>query len=113
MSFAKVLERKDDAVFRRFGEDALYIAVNGQRVEGVRVIRKEPDVDLRFADSRAIVPSCVLRFRRAQVATPSGGDRLILTDDSGELEYVLHADPMINARRSVWTCGADVMDVSR
>lgn len=113
MSFTEVLKRKDDAVFRRFGEDATYISRYGQIIEGVRVIRKRPDDIVRFADSQLITPSCILRFRRSEIATAEGGDRVVFLNDATEVEYLLHADPTLNARRTIWSVGADEIDPSR
>ncbi|MGW8204398.1 head-tail joining protein [Sphingomonas bisphenolicum] len=103
----------DDAVFRRFGEDATYISRFGQKIADVRVVRKEPDEEPRFGDSRVIMPTCRLRVRRAQVPDLGEGDRFVLIEDGAELEIVVTGDPMLNARRTIWTTGAEPVDVSR
>ena len=113
MSFPEVRARLDDAVFRRFGEDATYVSRFGQTIENVRVIRKEPDEEPRFGDSRVIMPTCRLRVRRSQVRDLGENDRFILIEDGAEIEILVTGDPMLNARRTIWTIGAERLDVSR
>ena len=113
MSITGAQARIDDAVFQRFGEDATYVTRFGQRIEGVRVVRKRPDETVRFADSQLITPTCALRVRKADVDVVDAGDSIIFTDGGIEIEYVLHGDGKLNARRTVWTVGGEEVDVSR
>lgn len=113
MSLAELQARKDDAVFRRFGEDATYVSKYGQQFPDIRVIRKRPDENVRFSDHQLITPTCSLRVRRSQVPEIEGGDRIIFVDDGVEVEYIVHGEPMLNPRRTVWSMGADIVDPSR
>lgn len=113
MSFTEARARMDDAVFRRFGEDASYVSPHGQVSEGVRIIRKEADDESRFADSRMIMPTYRIRVRRSDIAKPEEGGRFVLNEDGSELTLVVTGEPMANARRTIWTVGYEPEDVSR
>jgi hypothetical protein len=113
MSFTEVQARKDDAVFRRFGEDAGYVSRFGERLPSVRVIRKRPDENVRFSDHQIITPTCSLKVRRSEVRDLQAGDRFVFLDEGTEVEYLLHGEPLLNPRRTVWSAGADVVEPSR
>ena len=113
MPFPEALRRMDDTVFRVFGEEASYESRFGQRIEPVRIIRKQPDEDVRFADSRVIVPTCKVRVLRRELAEPGTDDIFILIEDGAELRLIVTDEPQLNARRTIWTMGAEVEDVAR
>jgi len=109
MSFTEALARKDDAVFRRFGEDAAYRPVSGAEVSPVRIIPKRPDEIDRFGDSQIITSTCRVRVRRSEVPAPRVRDIFVIVEDGQEVLFILTADPMLNARRTVWTAEAELV----
>lgn len=113
MSFPEARQRMDDIVFRRFGEDAAYQSTYGQRVDPVRIIRKQPDEEVRWGDGRAVVPTCIVRVLRREVSEAASGDIFILGEDGAEVRLIVTDEPKLNARRSIWTMGAEYEDVSR
>lgn len=109
MSFTEALARKDDAVFRRFGEDAVYRPASGIDIGPVRIIPKRPDEVDRFGESRFITSTCRVRVRRSEVPAPRVRDIFVIMEDGQEVQFILTADPMLNARRTVWTAEAELI----
>lgn len=96
MSFAESRGRLMDAVFARFGEDAIW----ADQAEPVRVIPREEDTDARFADATQIVAAKFLRVRKSEVASPEREQLVALVNGP---TFKLIADPELD-RRGVWRC---------
>ena len=88
-----------DAVFVRFGVDAVYTPGGGGAVN-VRVIVKRPDEIVGFGDTRVLTETALFEVRASDVATPQPGDRLTVDGT----DYVIQGEPeRRDPGRLVWT----------
>jgi len=97
MSFAEVVDRQQDAVFRRLGEDATWSGVSGS----VRIRCAERDDLDGWGDGQRVVRTRFVRVRRSQVPTPGIGDTITRAADGVVLEVL--AKPRLTRTR-IWTC---------
>ena len=88
-----------DAVFARFGVDAVYTPDGGGAV-CVRVITRRPDEIVGFGDTRILTETALFEVRASEVATPQSGDRLTVDGT----DYVIQGEPeRRDPDRLVWT----------
>ena len=88
-----------DAVFVRFGVDAVYTPDGGGAVS-IRVIARRPDEIVGFGDTRVLTETALFEVRASEVATPQPGDRLTVAG----AEYVIQGEPeRRDPDRLVWT----------
>ena len=88
-----------DAVFARFGVDAVYTPDGGGAV-CVRVITRRPDEIVGFGDTRIHTETALFEVRASEVAEPQPGDRLTV-DGS---DYVIQGEPeRRDPDRLAWT----------
>lgn len=91
-----------DAVFARFGVDAVYTP-DGGGAANVRVITKRADEIVGFGDTRIHAETALFEVRASEVAGPRPGDRLTV-DGS---DYVIQGEPeRRDPDRLVWTLDA-------
>ena len=77
-----------DAVFARFGLDAVY-AFDGGGAVNVRVIARRPDEIVGFGDTRVLTETALFEVRTSEVAAPRPGDRLMVDG----ADYVIQGEP--------------------
>ncbi len=84
-----------DALFAdpNIGEDAMWKAGGVGAGVAVRIIRKSPDRIAEFGDSRAVLPTVGIDIRRAQAATITEGDLILI----GVETYRIIGEPMGDA----------------
>lgn len=93
-----------DALFAdpNIGEDALWKAGGVGAGVAVRIIRKSPDGQAEFGESRAVLPTVGLDIRRSQAATITEGDLIVI----GAETLKIIAEPMGDALGRVSACEA-------
>jgi hypothetical protein len=84
------------------GEDALWKAGGVGSGVPVRVIRKSPDVVVRFGDTSIVLPTNIVDVRKAEVASPAEGDLV----EIGTVILKVMGAPVIDQLGLVWTCEA-------
>jgi len=88
-----------DAVFARFGVDAVYTPDGGGAV-CVRVITRRPDEIVGFGDTRIHTETALFEVRASEVAEPRPGDRLTVDGT----DYVIQGEPeRRDPDRLIWT----------
>ena len=88
-----------DAVFARFGVDAVYTPGGGGALE-VRVIARRPDEIVGFGDTRVLTETALFEVRASEITVPQPGDRLTVDG----LDYVVQGEPeRRDPDRLVWT----------
>lgn len=109
-----------DALFNAPGSEAAeHKSIYGQITRGVRIIRRRPDRETRFAEGDRVEAIMEVDFRRSQIPEPNEGDTLYIgaVDESGEFrmteEIVLTGDPLSDSEALTWTMGGETFDVSR
>lgn len=70
--------------------------------EPVRVMRRAPDDDVSFADSRFLMETVILQVRVSEVAKVRPGDTFEI---AGEL-FEVRGDPRRDSERLLWICEA-------
>jgi hypothetical protein len=103
VSFPSALERQQQAIFQRLGEDAQWDGVAG----AVRVIRRSADERLQLDRGQLIEGGLTIRVRKSDVASPAPGQIVQLLDDNGDAiadaRFAVSAEPMLN-RQGAWVC---------
>lgn len=91
-----------DALFAdpNIGEDALWKPSGTGPGVPVRVIRKSPDSEAAFGQSRALLPSVVVDIRRSEAAAIAEGDLFVIGAES----YKIIGEPMGDAQGLVVAC---------
>ena len=88
-----------DAVFARFGVDAVYTP-DGGGAANVRVIARRADEIVGFGDTRVLTETALFEVRASDVAGPRPGDRLTVDGT----DYVIQGEPeRRDPDRLVWT----------
>jgi hypothetical protein len=99
VSFAEVVERQQDAVFRRLGEDATWSGI----ADPVRIRFAERDDSLAWSEGRTVALVRFVRVRRSEVASPAIGDVIVRTEQGGQQLEVIET-PTLD-RKGVWLMG--------
>jgi len=91
-----------DALFAdpNIGEDALWKAGGVGAGVAVRIIRRSPDRMAEFGESRAVLPSVGIDIRRAQSATITEGDLIVI----GAETYRIIGEPIGDALGLALAC---------
>lgn len=81
--------------------DALYITVHGE-VSSVRVIRRTPDPDIAFSDTRIVSNGSVFDIRVSEVAAPRPRDQVRI----GTAFFEVQGEPVLDDLQLVWILDA-------
>ncbi|MTW18347.1 hypothetical protein GJ689_19275 [Rhodoplanes serenus] len=68
----------------------------------VRVIRRQPDAEVAFGGSRALVPTVVIDVRRSEAPDVAEGDGFLF----GPETFRVIGEPTGDALDLIWTCEA-------
>jgi hypothetical protein len=94
-------------VYATFGEPALWTPAGGGDAVSVTVKRADVDDVVQFGDSRAILPSLVLKVRRSDLGSPGQDDTVIVNPGAGQESFVIIAQPRRSPRYGdEWACEA-------
>jgi hypothetical protein len=97
VSFARIVDRQQAAVFRSLGEDATWSGV----ADPVRIRCAERDDLADWQASRAVARTRFVRVRQSDVAQPAPDD-IVTRTETGELLKVF-GEPTLDRKR-VWMC---------
>jgi hypothetical protein len=91
-----------DAIFRdaNVAEDALWRSGGTGDAISARVIRKSPDEIVGFGGSRAVMPTCLVDVRVAEIVAPEPGDSF----EIGGAVFDVIGSPRRDTLGLVWVC---------
>lgn len=105
MGFPQAIERQQQAVFDRLGEDATWTGA----ADPVRIRRpRDGDEDFRLDYGELVARGTLLKVRKAQIAAPAEGHEIQILDEDGnavaDAQFVVTGEPKLDRRKGVWTC---------
>ena len=100
MAFRDRLPAMLAAVWAEHGEPATW---NGAPCT---VCREQPDEEIRFGTSRALVGTVMLEVRRSDVPVALDGDTVVINPDTAPETFTIIADPVGDELQVLWLCQA-------
>lgn len=93
----------DAQFFAPGSSEAVYIPVSGPPpADPIRVIRSQPDEEVRFGDGSVIQGTNLFLIRRSEVAAPQKGGKII----SDGATFTLRGEAMLDVEGLTWRMGA-------